>query len=98
MDPNEGVVVNGMTRRDFVKAAGLLGMGGGLSLGRIARAAEEKGWNVLFMMTDEQHARSLSLTGNPYIETPHMDRIGGRERSSPTAPVSRPTVPLRALP
>lgn len=31
--------------------------------------------NVLFLMTDEQHFRSLSLTGNPYVETPNMDRI-----------------------
>ena len=34
------------------------------------------GFNVLLLMTDEQHYRSLSLTGNPYIQTPHMDRIG----------------------
>jgi arylsulfatase A-like enzyme len=27
-------------------------------------------------MTDEQHHRSLSLTGNPHIQTPNMDRIG----------------------
>lgn len=32
--------------------------------------------NVLFLMTDEQHHRSLSLTGNPYVTTPNMDRIG----------------------
>jgi arylsulfatase A-like enzyme len=32
--------------------------------------------NVLFLMTDEQHFRSLSLTGTPYITTPNMDRIG----------------------
>ncbi|NOX54630.1 MAG: sulfatase-like hydrolase/transferase [Planctomycetes bacterium] len=32
--------------------------------------------NVLLLMTDEQHHRSLSLTGNPYIQTPNMDRIG----------------------
>ena len=31
--------------------------------------------NVLFLMTDEQHYRSLSITGSPYIRTPHMDRI-----------------------
>jgi arylsulfatase A-like enzyme len=34
------------------------------------------GYNVLFIMTDEQHHRSLSLTGNPHITTPNMDRIG----------------------
>jgi len=42
-------------------------------------AAEPKragGINVLFLMTDEQHYRSLSLTGNPYVRTPNMDRIG----------------------
>lgn len=32
--------------------------------------------NVLFLMTDEQHYRSMSLTGNPYVMTPNMDRIG----------------------
>ena len=31
--------------------------------------------NVLFLMTDEQHHRSLSITGNPHIQTPNMDRI-----------------------
>lgn len=31
--------------------------------------------NVLFLMTDELHLRSLSINGNPYIRTPHMDRI-----------------------
>jgi len=40
-----------------------------------AQAADNK-FNVLFLMTDEQHYRSLSLTGNPYITTPNMDRIG----------------------
>ena len=33
-------------------------------------------YNVLFLMTDEQHYRSLSSTGNRYITTPNMDRIG----------------------
>jgi len=65
-----------MTRRRFLECAGLLGVGGGLGLRQIADAAQEKGLNVLFMMTDEQHYRSLSLTGNSYIETPNMDRIG----------------------
>lgn len=45
-----------------------------------AHAADESkqagGFNVLFLMTDEQHYRSLSLTGNRYITTPNMDRIG----------------------
>ncbi len=32
--------------------------------------------NILFLMTDELHQRALSLTGNPYVRTPNMDRIG----------------------
>jgi len=65
-------------RRSFLKA----GAGAGISLlcpGTVScyvRPGEKKGLNVLFLMTDEQHYRSLSLTGNRYIKTPHMDRIG----------------------
>ena len=40
------------------------------------RAAPERPLNILFLMTDQQHYRSLSLTGNPHITTPNMDRIG----------------------
>lgn len=32
--------------------------------------------NVLFLMCDELHFRGLSLTGNPYVATPNIDRIG----------------------
>jgi len=40
-------------------------------------APATRGWtNVLFLMTDEQHYRSLSINGNPYITTPNMDRVG----------------------
>ena len=38
-------------------------------------ASEARRPNVLFLMTDEQHYRSLSICGNKYIETPNMDRI-----------------------
>jgi len=47
-----------------------------LLIGWLAQAQATGGYNVLFLMTDEQHHRSLSLTGNPYISTPNMDRIG----------------------
>ena len=43
---------------------------------RCATAPRRRGRpNVLFLMTDEQHHQSLSITGNPYIKTPNMDRI-----------------------
>jgi len=62
-------------RRDFLKgAAAVLAAAPGCV--RYATAPRRKGRpNLLFLMTDEQHHRSLSITGNPYIETPHMDRI-----------------------
>ncbi|MFB3825165.1 MAG: sulfatase [Bryobacteraceae bacterium] len=57
-----------MKRREFLSAAG----GAAACVSAAAPAARP---NVLFLMTDEQHHRSLSLTGNPYIQTPNMDRI-----------------------
>ncbi len=54
-----------------------LGLCATLLVGSLVSACAADGkYNVLFLMTDEQHYRSLSLTGNPYITTPHMDRIG----------------------
>ena len=53
-----------MNRREFISAASCL-----------AAPAAKGRPNVLFLMTDEQHHRSLSMTGNPYIKTPNMDRI-----------------------
>ena len=41
----------------------------------LAAKPEARRPNVLFLMTDEQHYRSLSATGNPYVDTPNMDRI-----------------------
>ncbi len=64
------------TRRRFLgQALGLLA--GAPSAVRCAVSPRQPGRvNVLLLMTDEQHHRSLSLTGNPYIQTPNMDRIG----------------------
>lgn len=61
-----------MNRREFLSATAA-GTGGAARCFS-APAAKDRP-NVLFLMTDEQHHRSLSLTGNPYIQTPNMDRI-----------------------
>ncbi len=67
-----------MKRRDFLRT-----ITGGAALTLVPQTARsaidpelDDAPNILFLMTDEQHYRSLSLTGNPYIETPNMDRIG----------------------
>jgi len=31
--------------------------------------------NILFICTDQQFAGAMSCTGNPYLHTPHMDRL-----------------------
>jgi len=65
-------------RREFLGAAGAAAAVAASPSG-VRCATRPKGdgrVNVLFLMTDEQHYRSLSSTGNPYIETPNMDRIG----------------------
>ena len=65
-----------MSRRAFLRATGAA-LAAAPAAVQCATAPKRAGRpNVLFLMTDEQHYRSLSLTGNRYIQTPHMDRIG----------------------
>jgi len=42
---------------------------------RTSRAAP-RGPNFLFLLTDDQSYRTTSLTGSPFMKTPHIDRIG----------------------
>ncbi|MFB3827081.1 MAG: sulfatase [Bryobacteraceae bacterium] len=58
-----------MTRRSFLASAA-----GGPFL-RTARAAGRRP-NVLFLLTDDQSYATLSLTGSPFMKTPHIDRLG----------------------
>lgn len=66
-----------MRRREFITstAGGTMG----LMLGNAARAAEGPDQrarpNVLFIMTDQQHAGMMSCAGNRWVKTPAMDRI-----------------------
>ncbi len=64
-----------MDRRRFLSTA----FGAALAAPGTVRAAsapkQDGRPNVLFLMTDEQHHRSMSVRGSPYIETPHMDRL-----------------------
>ncbi len=67
-----------ISRRDLLRAAAGGAIAGALP-SRVqcaTRTKQEGGINVLFLMTDEQHYASLSATGNPYVQTPNMDRIG----------------------
>ena len=70
--------INTVTRRQFLKTASAAAVAATWpgAVRCLAGPQRPDGVNVLFLMTDEQHHRSLSLTGNPYIQTPNMDRIG----------------------
>lgn len=56
-----------MNRREFLTIAAI-GLAGG------AKAAKRP--NVLFLLTDDQSYATLSSTGNPFMKTPQIDRIG----------------------
>ena len=67
-----------LTRRRFLEAAGAATVAAAApsAVWCATEHKRQRGLNVLLLMTDEQHYRSLSSTGNPYVETPHRDRIG----------------------
>jgi len=70
-------MTNRITRRRFLRTTAAAVTSGAVSstASSLAKEARDRGLNVLILMTDEQHHRSLSCTGNPYIQTPNMDRI-----------------------
>jgi len=66
-----------MRRREFITATA--GAAIGLMLGRprsaTSSARPQRKPNVLFIMTDQQHAGMMSCTGNKWLNTPAMDRL-----------------------
>lgn len=66
-----------MKRRDFIAATA--GGAVGLALDGRASATEARADNdrpnILFIMTDQQHAGMMSCTGNKWLQTPTLDRL-----------------------
>ena len=66
-----------MKRREFLGLAGTTALG--LTVSRLASAADapagNKRPNILFIMTDQQHAGMMSCTGNKWLKTPAMDSL-----------------------
>jgi arylsulfatase A-like enzyme len=66
-----------MKRREFITttAAGAIG----LMLGRVTSTADSAQGknrpNILFIMTDQQHAGMMSCTSNKWLKTPALDRL-----------------------
>ncbi len=86
-----------MTRRDFVKAAGLLGAA--TLAPRFARAATGLAGsrpNIVLVMTDDQGYGELACHGNPIIKTPHLDELHARSVRFTDFHVSPTCAPTRA--
>jgi len=80
-------------RRAFLRAAGA--GAAALTLGRWTSAAERRRRpNILFIITDQQHAGMMSCTGNRWLKTPAMDGLAASgirfERAYASNPVCLP--------
>jgi arylsulfatase A-like enzyme len=66
-----------MNRRNFLKTTTTAVAGGALtgSLPAQQNKPNEKQPNILFIMTDQQHAGMMSCTGNPWLKTPALDEL-----------------------
>ena len=66
-----------MKRRKFIKSAGLASIALGLSNCSLSKKSKQidQRPNILFITTDQQHARMMSCAGEQYVQTPNMDRL-----------------------
>ena len=66
-----------LTRRDFMKTAGGFVAAGTLAsqFPELARAADKKRFNILFLMTDQHNHNVLGCAGNPLVKTPTLDKL-----------------------
>ena len=86
-----------MKRREFLTATAAAAIG--VVSGRAASAADHPDTddrpNILFIMTDQQHAGMMSCTGNKWLKTPAMDRLAASgirfERAYACNPVCVPS-------
>src|SRR5512144_1293504 len=64
-----------MKRREFLAAT--VKTAAGLTLTQVPAigANSPQHPNILFIMTDQQHAGMMSCTGNPWLKTPAMDGL-----------------------
>lgn len=84
-----------MKRREFLAAAIKTTAGLALTQVPIAGARQQQRPNILFIMTDQQHAGMMSCTGNPWLKTPALDRLAASgtrfERAYAANPVCIPS-------
>jgi len=86
-----------MRRREFITTTAAVATG--LMFGQPASAGDnpkkQNRPNILFIMTDQQHAGMMSCTGNKWLKTPAMDRLAASgvrfERAFASNPVCVPS-------
>ena len=69
---------SGITRRDFMKAAGAVSIGLALGTQGGARAEGDQKMerpNILWICTDQQRYDTIASLGNKHIRTPNLDRL-----------------------
>lgn len=64
-----------ISRRDFLKAGGAVLGAGTINLRLLPVEAQERGCNVLFLMSDQHHHAVMGCAGNPVAKTPNLDRL-----------------------
>ena len=66
-----------MQRREFLNAAGTTAAALTMAGAGLGASPSENGRkpNLLFIMTDQQHAGMISCSGNEYLKTPAIDSI-----------------------
>lgn len=85
-----------MTRRDFLRTGAAVagGLALGMAPGRPAVAQPADRPNFLFVICDQMNLDAMSCLGNPYVRTPHLDRLAARGtlfmESHSTNPVCSP--------
>ena len=95
--PNVSFLENRMKRREFITTTAVSAVG--LMLGRAASAKDDTKKqnrpNILFIMTDQQHAGMMSCMCNKWLKTPAMDRLAASgvrfERAFASNPVCVPS-------
>jgi arylsulfatase A-like enzyme len=84
-----------LDRREFLQAAAGAGALGLPGLLRAARSADRQRPNILFIMTDQQHAGMIGCAGNDHLKTPALDALAAAgvrfERAYATNPVCVPS-------
>ena len=83
-------VMNNISRRDFLKATAFGTAALTAPYWTRAEVSRQRP-NILFIITDQQHAGMLGCAGNPYVKTPNLDRLAAGGVQSPV-PMVRATM------